>query len=202
MSIMLLSPGTDDVIWLLLAYTTLIVDGRDGGFWYFSLCSCFVSVLWCLSFLSLSIRSLGSVVTRCMTFNNSLFSFLELCPVEVLPAAVACVIDAMVCICVGSFVHAVWSSEWAPKFLYLHTGMCIDGIVLLQLNLVPSSSHSLYTSTKFEFKWHTASFVFYINAEYQGMMCPQNCVLCSKYAPQIFHNCHTSYFLQYFEFQV
>ncbi len=44
MSIMLLSPGMDDVTWLLLAFMTLIVDGRDGGFWYLSLCPCFESV--------------------------------------------------------------------------------------------------------------------------------------------------------------
>jgi hypothetical protein len=48
--------------------------------------------------------------------------------VAVMPVAVACVIDAMVCICVGSFVHGVWkfrmgakvfmssSVERAPKF--------------------------------------------------------------------------------------
>jgi hypothetical protein len=38
-----------------------------------------------------------------MSFNDSLFSFLELCLVAVMPVAVACVIDAMVCICVGSY---------------------------------------------------------------------------------------------------
>jgi hypothetical protein len=32
------------------------------------------------------------------------FSVLELCRVAVMPDAVACVIDAMVCICFGSFV--------------------------------------------------------------------------------------------------
>ena len=107
MSNVLLSPGKDDVTWLLLAFMTLIVDGRDGGFWCISLCSCIVSVLCCPSSLSLSIRSLGSVVTRCMPANYSLFSFLELCLVAVMPVAVACVIDAMVCICVGSFVRGV-----------------------------------------------------------------------------------------------
>ena len=35
MSIMLLRPGTDDATWLLLAFMTLIVDGRDGGFGMF-----------------------------------------------------------------------------------------------------------------------------------------------------------------------
>ncbi len=45
MSIMLLSPGIDDVTWLSLAFMTLIVDGRDGGFWYVSLCLCFEFVL-------------------------------------------------------------------------------------------------------------------------------------------------------------
>jgi hypothetical protein len=45
MSIMLLSPGTDDDTWLLLASMTLILDGWDGGFWYVSLCPCFESVL-------------------------------------------------------------------------------------------------------------------------------------------------------------
>ena len=44
MSIMLLSPGIDDVTWLSLAFMTLIVDGRDDGFWYVSFCPCFVSV--------------------------------------------------------------------------------------------------------------------------------------------------------------
>jgi hypothetical protein len=138
-----------------------------------------------------------------LPFKNSLFSFLELCLVTVMPVDLACVIDAMVCIWAGLFVHGVWSSEWAPKFLCLQvlfTGMrakifmfwrSVDGIVLQHLNLVPSSSRSFFTSTKFKFQLHTASFVFYINAEFQGMMCAQDCAV-QQDAPQIFHDCHIS----------
>ena len=133
--------------------------------------------------------------------------FLELCP---------CGSDACCC-CLRHWCHGVylcwliWSSEWAPKNLCLHTGMCaksfmfqrsLDGIVLPHLNLVPSSSYSFYSSTKTQFQWHTESFVFYVNAEFQGMMCAQNCVLCSTYVRQAFHNCHISWFLQYSEFRV
>ncbi len=45
-----------------------------------------------------------------MPFNNSLFSFLELCLVAVMPVAVVCVINAMVCgvWCVVCGVYSSW----------------------------------------------------------------------------------------------
>ncbi len=169
-------------------------------FWYVSLRPCYVLVCWCPSSLSFSIRSLGSRVTLCMPLYDSLFSFLELCLMAVICAAVVCAIDALVCICVGLFVHGVWSSQWVPKFICLQVlfmGMCakvfmslrsVHGKLLWHLKLEPSSFSNFYTSTKFEFQWHTGSLVFYIYAEFQGM-CSKNCVLCSKYVPQIFHDC-------------
>ena len=92
----------------------------------------------------------------------------------------------VLCICVGL--------NGGQSFLCLHTGMCtkififsssVHGIVILHLYLVPSSSRSFYTSTKYEIQWRTASFVFYVNAEFQGMMHIQNCVPWSKYLPQL-----------------
>jgi len=111
MSIMLLSPGMDDVTWLSLAFMSIIVDDRDGGLWYVSFCPCFVLVLWCPSSLSLSIRLLGSVVTHCMPFNNTLFS----CP----SAAVYCSSDAHCC-CLCHWWHGVYLCwlvcSWGIKF--------------------------------------------------------------------------------------
>jgi hypothetical protein len=76
--------------------------------------------------------------------------------VAVMPAAVACVIDAMVCICVawyevlnGRQSFYVFTQECAPKFSFSSS---FDGIVIPHFNLVPSSSHSFYTSAKFEFQ--------------------------------------------------
>ncbi len=37
----------------------------------------------------------------------------------VMPVAVACVIDAIVCICVGSFVHGVWKFRMGAKVFCL-----------------------------------------------------------------------------------
>ena len=76
----------------------------------------------------------------------------------VMPVAVACVIDAMVCICVGSYEVLNGHQSFC---VLLHTGMCaiifmfsssVDGIVLPHLNLVQISSCSFYTSTKFDFQ--------------------------------------------------
>jgi hypothetical protein len=47
----------------------------------------------------------GNTLHAC--FNNSLFSFLELCLMTVMSVAVACVLDAIVCICDGVFVDGV-----------------------------------------------------------------------------------------------
>jgi hypothetical protein len=58
-----------------------------------------------------------------MPFTNSLFSFLDLC-LAVMPVAVACVIDAMVCNYVGLFCS--WGMEvlnWRQSF-YIFMGMC------------------------------------------------------------------------------
>jgi hypothetical protein len=59
-----------------------------------------------------------------MPLNNSLFSFLELCLVAVMPVAVACVIDAMVCICVCSFVHGVWKFRMGAKVFMSSSAEC------------------------------------------------------------------------------
>ncbi len=78
-----------------------------------------------------------------------------------MPVAVACVIDAMVCIYVGLFCS--WGMEvlnWRQSF-YVFMGMCakitmfkssVHGILIPHLNLVPSSSRSFYKNTKFEFQ--------------------------------------------------
>ena len=41
---LLFSPGIDDITWLLLDFLILIVEGRDGGFQYWPLCPCVVSI--------------------------------------------------------------------------------------------------------------------------------------------------------------
>ncbi len=77
-------------------------------------------------------------------FNDSLSFLLELCLVAVMPVAVACVIDAMVCICVA------WYEVLNGRQSFIvFTWECADGIVILHLNLAPTSSRSFYTSTKF-----------------------------------------------------
>ena len=75
----------------------------------------------------------------------------------VMPVAVAFVIDAMVCICVGWYEvlngrqsFYVLTRKCAPKFSMFSSS--VDGIVIPHLNLVPSSSCSFNTSTQFEFQ--------------------------------------------------
>ncbi len=66
----------------------------------------------------LSYHYLGSVVTRCTPFNNSLLSILERCFVAVVSVAVACgILDAMVVFVFAFFEQDMVScSECAPKF--------------------------------------------------------------------------------------
>ena len=42
----------------------------------------------------------------------------------VMPVAVACVIDAMVCICVCSFVHGVWKFRMGAKVFMSSSAEC------------------------------------------------------------------------------